>query len=40
MAIDQRVAQREALRHTHHGVIDRLVTMWMQLTQYITHDGG
>ena len=36
MTINQRITQREALRHAYHCVIDRLITMRMQFAEHIT----
>ena len=38
LTIDQHVAQREILRHAHDGVIDRLVAVWVVLTDHVTDD--
>ena len=39
MAIDQNVAHREILSKTNHGIVNRLVTMGMVFTQYVTDAG-
>ena len=38
LAVHQRVAQRERLRHTNDGVIDRRVPVRVILTDYVAHD--
>ncbi|MHC2325876.1 hypothetical protein ACVI3S_003896 [Bradyrhizobium diazoefficiens] len=41
LAVDQRHAHREVLRHADHGVVDRLVAVRMILTDDVTdHAGG
>ncbi len=41
LAVDQRVAQREILRHPHQRVVHRLVAVRMQLAQHVAdHRGG
>ena len=40
LAIDQRVAQAELLRHTHHGVIDGGIVVGMILAQHFADDTG
>ena len=40
MAVDQRVAQAEVLRHARHGVIDGAVAVGVILTQHFTDDTG
>ena len=38
LAVDQRVAQAEILRHPHHRVIDRDIAVGMIFTQHFTDD--
>src|ERR1700709_1611277 len=38
LAIDEHVTQRERLRHAHHGVVHRGITVWMILTDHIADD--
>ncbi len=41
LAVDQQVAQRERLGHTHDGVVDRSVAVRVVLTDHVTdHTGG
>ena len=40
LAIDQRIAEAPLLCHTHHGIIDRQVTMGVELTEHVTDDTG
>ena len=40
LAIDQHVAQRKILRHTHHRVIDRRIAVRVIITQRMTNDFG
>src|SRR6266481_5784688 len=37
---DQRQAHGEVLRHAHHGVVDRRVTVRMILAHHVTDDAG
>ena len=39
LAVDQRIALREALREPHQGVVDRLVAMRVVLTDDVAHDA-
>ena len=39
LAVDQRQAHREILRHADHGVVDRLVAMGMVLTHDLADDA-
>ena len=39
LAVNQRVAQREGLRHAHHGVINRRIAMGVILAQHLTDDA-
>ena len=40
LPVDQRVAQREVLRHPYHRVVDRLIGVRMILAKYFTDDPG
>ena len=40
LAVDQRHAHREVLRHADHGVVDRLVAVRMILTDDVADDAG
>ena len=40
LAIDQRVALREVLRHAHQRVVGRLVTVGVKTAQHIAHHAG
>mmetsp|Transcript_57652 Transcript_57652/g.135681 ORF Transcript_57652/g.135681 Transcript_57652/m.135681 type:complete len:823 (+) Transcript_57652:883-3351(+) len=40
VAVDQRVAQREVLRHAHQRVVDRLVAMRVEAAEHIAHHLG
>ena len=40
LPIDKLVAEREVLGHTHDGVVDGLVPVWVVLTDDIAHDTG
>ena len=40
LAVDQQQAHRERLRHTHQGVVDRLVPVRVVLTHHVTDDAG
>ena len=39
LAVDQRQAHREILRHPHHRVVDRLVAMRMVFTHHVADDA-
>ena len=38
LAIDQRIAQGEGLRHAHHGVIGRGIAVWMVFADHVADD--
>ena len=40
LAVDERVAQREVLRHAHEGVVDRLVAVGVVLAHHVADDRG
>ena len=40
LAVDERVAQRERLRHAHEGVVDRLVAVRVVLAHHFADDRG
>ena len=40
LPVNQRVAQAEGLRHTHHGVVDRGVAVGVVFAEHFTHDTG
>ena len=40
VTVDQRIAQREILRHTHQRVVDGGVTVGVIVTQHVTDGGG
>ena len=37
LAVNQRITKTERLRHQHHGLVTRTVSMGMKLAQYVTH---
>ena len=37
---NQRIPQRPLLRHAHHRVVDRRVTVGVELTEHVAHDTG
>ena len=39
LTIDQRITQREILRHAHDGVVDRGIAVGMVFTDHIAHDA-
>ena len=40
MTIQQRIAAAEGLHQTHQGVVDRLITMGVILTENVTNNTG
>ena len=40
LPVEQRQPHREVLRHPHHGVVDRLVTMRVVFTHDVANDAG
>ncbi len=40
LAVDERIAQREVLRHAHDRVVDRNVAVGMVLADDVAHDAG
>ena len=40
LAVDERVAQRERLRHPHEGVVDRLVAVRVVAAHHVADDRG
>ena len=40
LSINQRVTQRKILRHAHHGVVSRLVTVRVVFAQHVADDAG
>ena len=40
LAVDQRVAQREILRHADQRVVERDVAVWVVLAEHVADDGG
>ena len=40
LAVDQRHAHRERLRHAHHGVVDRGVAVRVVLAHHVADDAG
>ena len=40
LAVDQRQAHREVLRHAHHRVVDRLVAVRMVFAHHVADDAG
>ena len=39
LAVDERIAEREALRHAHERIVDRLVAVGMVLAEHVAHDA-